>query len=101
MIEEAAPIAEDLKLLILESYPLRLHFTNVHHASPAQRLVDVQLDLHPKKTATSVSNRGSINLFNDAHGSNNGFGGGYIHSAEGKVVHLNPKRSSIEGSIIH
>ena len=66
MIEEATPIAEDRKLLILESHPLRIHFADVHHASPAQRLVDVQLDSHSKKIAAAFSSRGSVNLFDGA-----------------------------------
>ena len=66
MIEEATPIAEDRKLLILESHPLRIHFADVHHASPAQRLVDVQLDSHLKKMAAAFSSRGSVYLFDGA-----------------------------------
>ena len=51
--------------------------------------------------AAAISSRGSINLFDGAHGSTNSFDGGCIHFAEGKVVQLDPKQSSIEGSNIH
>ena len=101
MVEVFTLVAKYWKLLVLESHPFWFCFADVHHSSSAQGLGDIDLDSHSEVTTLTFSNRGTVDLLNSAQGFSDSFGSGFIHVAEGKIVHLDPKRGFVKSGIIH